>query len=178
MNLDYLFSYELLNLKSIFPSLANFNKWYNDTEYANYMYIKYISSLTNKHYNVKSESEISYNPNNSFYFLGIKFNSLEYEMYRRCEVLTYRNPINVCQSKRLADLIFIKNKYNLDINIPYYKKNLYTTLCYNNTKKEYKKLYNKNISTESIEKFIKDTNKQKYKIQQIYTNEDLKCRFF
>lgn len=176
IDVDYFISYELKDLEKAKPDLKYFVKRYENKDLGKRFYDHYNNSLVLQHYKANSESIISYNSDNYFYFLGLKFISLEYEMYKRFEILTYvliKNNVtnkNNFQIKKLCELIFICNKYNILPKIPYNKIYGITDELLEMIQKEYLKLFNINISKLTISNFIEKTKTTKiYDITILYS---------
>jgi hypothetical protein len=109
-------------------------------------------------YNIKVNSEIFFHPKYNFYFLGLKFHTIEYETFRRFLTFTYR-----CHGPRFVDLYYMNTIFDMDITIPYpvdFNKNN----SFDDIKKSYKLLYNKTITDNIINDFIKKTQGKKYNI--------------
>ena len=168
MDIDIAYSFEHKNLTKVSPDYNQFLKWYKNDELAKILYNSRYNNNTLKHFNAKSESKIVYDPSNYFYFLGVKFVSIEYEMYRRYESLITRNSWNTCHSKRFSELIYlIKQKLVNNVTIPFYEKE-FTYECFLNTQKIYKEQFNEDISIKSIKHLYDIMNDNKYNINSIY----------
>ena len=157
--LDILYSVEDGSKNIINPNLKQFIKWYGKK--GKYYYNKYINNYTLKKFNAKYESEISYDPSNYFYILGLKCSSLEYEFYRRYESLTQQNVRHYCHAKRLAEIVYLINNKFIKSEIPFYTTQ-FNEKCFNETQKYYYIFFKKHINIKSIKNICNKIKGSKY----------------
>jgi hypothetical protein len=134
-----------------------FDTWIDyDFKYTND--IKWESDVIMKRYNICTNAEILLNPKFNFYFLGLKINEINFEIFRRFNSLRY-----TCQHSRMADLIYLNKKFDMVIKISY-NDDLYNgvTECVDTIIEKYKNNYNETINKEEIIKLIKKTYNDKY----------------
>jgi len=173
IDLDLLYSIEDKEKNTIKPDYEQFLKWYSKPKLAKYFYNKYTNNYTFKKFNVKYESQISYNPNNYFYFLGLKFSSLEYEFSRRYESLTQINLRKYCHAKRFAEIIYLKIHKLIECKIPFYTPD-FNDKCFSVTQKYYYDFFKQHIDIKTIKKYY---NKIKGKTYYIKINPKLTLKY-
>lgn len=164
IDLDLLYSVEDKEQNTIKPGYEQFLKWYSKPEQAKYFYNKYVNNYTFKKFKVKYESQISYNPDNYFYFLGLKFSSLEYEFYRRYESLTQMNLTKFCHEKRFAEIIYFTLHKLIECKIPFYTRD-FNDKCFLAAQKYYYEFFNQKIDIKTMKKYYNKIKGKKYYIK-------------